>query len=69
MSLLEERATGTHRADLLRTMLLIRRFEERCAELYSATRIRGFLHLYVGEEAVATGVMSTGGAGGLRAGP
>ncbi|HQR26508.1 MAG TPA: pyruvate dehydrogenase (acetyl-transferring) E1 component subunit alpha [Nocardioides sp.] len=47
------------RGDLLRTMLLIRRFEERCAELYSATRIRGFLHLYVGEEAVATGVMAT----------
>jgi len=44
--------------ELLRTMLLIRRFEELCAELYSATRIRGFLHLYVGEEAVATGVMS-----------
>jgi pyruvate dehydrogenase E1 component alpha subunit len=38
-------------------MLRIRRFEERCAELYSATKIRGFLHLYVGEEAVATGVM------------
>jgi len=45
--------------DLLRTMLLIRRFEEACAELYSAAKIRGFLHLYVGEEAVATGVMST----------
>ncbi len=43
-------------SDLLRTMLLIRRFEERCAELYSGGRIRGFLHLYVGEEAVATGV-------------
>ena len=40
----------------LRRMLLIRRFEERCAELYSASRIRGFLHLYVGEEAVAVGV-------------
>ena len=39
-------------------MLLIRRFEERCVELYSATQIRGFLHLYIGEEAVATGVMS-----------
>jgi TPP-dependent pyruvate/acetoin dehydrogenase alpha subunit len=39
-------------------MLLIRRFEERCAELYSASRIRGFLHLYVGEEAIATGVMA-----------
>jgi pyruvate dehydrogenase E1 component alpha subunit len=37
-------------------MLLVRRFEERCAELYSDGRIRGFLHLYVGEEAVAVGV-------------
>ncbi len=42
---------------LLRQMLLIRRFEEKCAELYSATKIRGFLHLYIGEEAVAVGVM------------
>jgi pyruvate dehydrogenase E1 component alpha subunit len=48
-----------HRTELLRTMLLIRRFEERCAELYSATKIRGFLHLYVGEEAVATGILAT----------
>ena len=43
--------------DLLRTMLLIRRFEETSAELYSAAKIRGFLHLYVGEEAVAAGVI------------
>jgi pyruvate dehydrogenase E1 component alpha subunit len=42
---------------LLRQMLLIRRFEERSAELYSLTKIRGFLHLYIGEEAVAVGVM------------
>ena len=49
---------AVHRLDLLRTMLLIRRFEETCAELYSSARIRGFVHLYVGEEAVATGVMS-----------
>jgi pyruvate dehydrogenase E1 component alpha subunit len=40
---------------LLREMLRIRRFEEKCAELYSAGAIRGFLHLYVGEEAVAVG--------------
>ena len=40
----------------LRLMVLVRRFEERCAELYSAGEIRGFLHLYVGEEAVAVGV-------------
>ncbi len=43
---------------LLAQMLLVRRFEERCVELYSAGSIRGFLHVYVGEEAVATGVMS-----------
>lgn len=42
--------------DLLRTMMLIRRFEERSAQLYGETKIRGFLHLYVGEEAVAVGV-------------
>jgi pyruvate dehydrogenase E1 component alpha subunit len=43
---------------LLRQMLLIRRFEERSAELYSAGKIRGFLHLYIGEEAVAAGAMA-----------
>ena len=45
--------------DLLHAMLRVRRFEERCVELYSAAKIRGFLHVYIGEEAVATGVMST----------
>ena len=44
---------------LLRGMLRIRRFEEKCAELYSAGRIRGFLHLYIGEEAVAVGAIGT----------
>jgi len=39
-------------------MLLIRRFEEKCVELYSGEKIRGFLHLYIGEEAVAVGVMN-----------
>jgi pyruvate dehydrogenase E1 component alpha subunit len=48
------RATATA---LLRQMIRIRRFEEKCAELYSAGHIRGFLHLYIGEEAVAAGVM------------
>jgi len=42
---------------LLGKMILIRRFEEKCVELYGAQKIRGFLHLYVGEEATATGVM------------
>ena len=41
----------------LRQMTRIRRFEEKCAEVYSAGKIRGFLHLYIGEEAVACGVM------------
>ncbi|MFZ0159935.1 MAG: pyruvate dehydrogenase (acetyl-transferring) E1 component subunit alpha [Kineosporiaceae bacterium] len=42
---------------LLRGMLRIRRFEERCVELYTQERIRGFLHVYIGEEAVAVGVL------------
>src|SRR3970040_947715 len=46
-----------HGHELLRQMLRIRRFEEKCAELYSAGKIRGFLHLYIGEEAVAVGAM------------
>jgi len=37
-------------------MLLIRTFEDKCVELYSAGEIRGFVHLYIGEEAVAVGV-------------
>ena len=48
--------TAGHHADLLRQMVLIRRFEERCVELYSAGEIHGFVHLYIGEEAVAVGV-------------
>jgi pyruvate dehydrogenase E1 component alpha subunit len=44
--------------ELLRRMVFLRRFEERCAQLYQQTKIRGFLHLYVGQEAVATGVMA-----------
>ncbi|MBI4290740.1 MAG: pyruvate dehydrogenase (acetyl-transferring) E1 component subunit alpha [Betaproteobacteria bacterium] len=46
-----------HAHELLRQMLLIRHFEEKAAELYSAGKIRGFLHLYIGEEAVAVGAM------------
>ncbi len=41
--------------ELLTDMTRIRRMEEKCAEMYSAGRIRGFLHLYVGQEAVAAG--------------
>ena len=49
-----ERGHGLH---LLREMLRIRRFEEKAAELYTTGKIRGFLHLYIGEEAVAVGAM------------
>ncbi len=42
---------------LLTDMLRVRRMEEKCAELYGATKIRGFLHLYIGEEACASGVL------------
>jgi pyruvate dehydrogenase E1 component alpha subunit len=42
---------------LYQNMFRVRRMEEVCAELYVQEKIRGFLHLYIGEEAVATGVM------------
>jgi pyruvate dehydrogenase E1 component alpha subunit len=46
-----------HDLRLLAEMLRIRRFEEKCAELYGEGKIRGFLHLYIGEEAVAVGAI------------
>lgn len=49
--------TSHNRLTLLADMIRIRVFEERCAELYGETKIRGFLHLYVGEEAIAAGVI------------
>ncbi len=53
-----EQLLATDRSlEMLRMMLLIRRFEERSAEAYSEGKIRGFLHLYIGEEAVAVGAM------------
>ena len=54
------------RAELLRyyrDMLLIRRFEERAAELRMAGLIPGFLHPYIGQEAVAVGVCAALGPG------
>jgi pyruvate dehydrogenase E1 component alpha subunit len=42
---------------LLKNMLRLRHMEELCAELYTKEKIRGFLHLYIGEEAVASGVI------------
>jgi len=44
---------------LLGQMLLIRRFEEKAAELYTLGKIGGFCHLYIGQEAVAVGALST----------
>jgi len=44
--------------DLLRQMIRIRRFEAKCVELYQAQKIRGYLHLYDGEEAVSVGVVA-----------
>lgn len=50
--------TKEQRVAMLRLMLLQRRFEERCAEAYAIGKIGGFCHLYIGQEAVSTGVMS-----------
>ena len=50
-------ADTAHALHLLRELVRIRRFEERAAELYRAEKVRGFLHLYIGEEAIAVGVM------------
>ncbi len=54
-----EQAGRDHALHLLREMLRIRRMEDACAELYTQMNIRGFLHLYIGEEAVAVGVMQS----------
>jgi pyruvate dehydrogenase E1 component alpha subunit len=54
---MSEAIERSHALELLHQMLRIRRFEEKSAELYSAGKIRGFLHLYIGEEAVAVGAM------------
>lgn len=49
--------TRAHVRAIYKEMLRIRRFEEKCAELYTQEKIRGFLHLYIGEEAIAVGIM------------
>jgi pyruvate dehydrogenase E1 component alpha subunit len=46
------------RRELLHSMLVQRRFEEKCAEAYALGKIGGFCHLYIGQEAISTGVMS-----------
>jgi pyruvate dehydrogenase E1 component alpha subunit len=50
--------TVEQRRELLHSMMLQRRFEERCAEAYALGNIGGFCHLYIGQEAISTGVMS-----------
>jgi pyruvate dehydrogenase E1 component alpha subunit len=49
--------------EFYRQMLLIRRFEQKCAEMYAAGNINGFLHLYIGEESVAVGAINALEAG------
>lgn len=44
--------------DLYRQMVLIRQLEEKASELYQAGKIGGFLHLYIGQEAVSTGIFA-----------
>ena len=46
-----------HVLQLLSDMIRVRKFEDKCAELYTQEKIRGFLHLYDGEEAIAAGII------------
>lgn len=57
MAKVAEKARKTDLLQSLRMMMLIRRFEERAAEAYARRRIGGFLHLYIGQEAVAVGAV------------
>ena len=52
------RGDAAQKVALLEQMLLIRRFEEKAAEMYALGKIGGFLHLYIGQEAVAVGAIS-----------
>ena len=51
------RLSRDHLLALLKQMIRVRQFEEKCAELYTQEKIRGFLHLYDGEEAIAAGII------------
>ncbi|WP_296424519.1 pyruvate dehydrogenase (acetyl-transferring) E1 component subunit alpha [Yoonia sp.] len=57
MTNLKPRLDHEHVRSLLKDMIRIRRFEDKCAELYTQQKIRGFLHLYDGEEAIAAGII------------
>jgi len=50
--------TADTAADLYHRMILIRKFEEQVSKLYARNKLPGFVHLYIGQEAVATGVCS-----------
>jgi pyruvate dehydrogenase E1 component alpha subunit len=56
-NLVKPRLSRPHALELLKQMIRIRRFEDKCAEFYTQEKIRGFMHLYDGEEAVAVGVI------------
>jgi pyruvate dehydrogenase E1 component alpha subunit len=56
---MEETQNPDQALHFLYQMMLIRRFEEKAAEMYTKSKIRGFLHLYIGEEAVAVGVINS----------
>ncbi|MEM9773858.1 MAG: thiamine pyrophosphate-dependent enzyme, partial [Chloroflexota bacterium] len=66
----DEREVGVGRAadigrerllDWYRQMVLIRKFEQACSEQYQLGKIGGFLHLYIGQEAIAVGSIAARG--------
>src|SRR5687767_12871899 len=59
----EPETTKDELLGLYRSMLLIRRFEERAGQLYGMGLIGGFCHLYIGQEAIAVGVQAAKRAG------
>ncbi|WP_424940528.1 pyruvate dehydrogenase (acetyl-transferring) E1 component subunit alpha [Aliiroseovarius sp. S253] len=57
MTAIKPKLDHDHVRQLLQDMIRIRRFEDKCAEMYTQEKIRGFLHLYDGEEAIAAGII------------
>lgn len=55
---INKKLSNEERLDLYRMIVGIRRFEERSLRAYNQGKIGGFLHLYIGQEAVATGIVS-----------
>jgi len=54
----KHKLTSDTAVELYRRMVLIRRFEEQVSKLYAKNKLPGFVHLYIGQEAIATGVCS-----------